>query len=50
MPDRNVTATPLSETIEYKIIYRNVDDAIVVNPTTYTIETETFSLNEPIKT
>ena len=50
MPDRDVTVTPLSETIEYKIVYRNVDDAVVDNPTAYTIETETFSLNEPIKT
>jgi hypothetical protein len=50
MPDRDVTATPLSEIIEYKIVYRNVDDAEVDNPDTYTVETETFTLNEPIKT
>ena len=50
MPAREVVATPLSEIIEYKIVYKNVDDAVVDNPTTYTVETETFSLNEPIKT
>ena len=50
MPDRDVTATPLSEVIEYKIVYRNVDDAVMDNPDTYTIETPTFSLKEPTKT
>jgi hypothetical protein len=50
MPDREVVATPLSEIIEYKIVYKNVDDAVVENPTTYTIETETFTLNDPIRT
>jgi hypothetical protein len=50
MPDREVTATPLSEIIEYEIVYGNIEGASADNPTTYTIETETFSLNEPIKT
>jgi len=50
MPDRDVTATPLSEVIEYKIVYRNIDDAVMDNPDTYTIETSTFSLKEPTKT
>jgi hypothetical protein len=50
MPDRDVTATPLSEVIEYNIVYRNVDDAVMDNPDTYTIETSTFSLKEPTKT
>jgi hypothetical protein len=50
MPDRDVMATPLSEIIEYKIVYKNVDDAVVDNPDTYTIETPTFILNEPVKT
>jgi hypothetical protein len=49
MPDRDVTATPLTEAIEYNIVYGNIEGASVDNPTTYTIETETFSLNEPTK-
>ncbi|MBR7037587.1 hypothetical protein IKI14_07335 [bacterium] len=48
MPARDVTATPLSSVIEYNIIYSNVDE--VTNPTTYTVETETFTLNEPTRT
>jgi hypothetical protein len=48
MPDREVTATPLSSVIEYNIIYSNVDE--VTNPTTYTVETPTFTLNEPTRT
>jgi len=50
MPDREVTARPLSEVIEYYIIYKNVEEALVDNPTTYTIETERFMLENPIKT
>ena len=50
MPARDVTATPLTSVEEYEIEYGNIDGATESNPRTYTIETETFSLEEPTKT
>jgi hypothetical protein len=50
MPDREVTATPLSSVIEYEIEYENIEWVDVDNPTIYTVETETFTLREPNRT
>ena len=39
--------TPKFELVDFKIIYNNMDNANNSNPTTYTIETATFSLTAP---
>ena len=41
--------TPVFELVNFEIIYKNMDNAINNNPTTYTIETATFSLTAPSK-
>jgi hypothetical protein len=48
MPDRDVTATPLSSPIEYNIIY-NIDGATISGINSYNIETSDFTLPYPIK-
>ena len=48
MPDRDVTATPLSSPIEYNIIY-NIDGATISGINSYNIETPDFTLPYPIK-
>ena len=51
MPANNVTATPLSALMYYNIIYNNVDGATMEgNPSEYSVETPTFTLNNPEKT
>lgn len=51
MPANDVTATPLSTLIYYNISYNNVDGAVTQgNPSEYSVETPTFSLNNPEKT
>ena len=50
MPGRTVTVTSLTKPETYTISYENIDEASVSNPTSYTIETPDFSLNNPEKT
>jgi len=47
--EKNSVITPTFTPITYQLTYDNIDDAtfITPNPTTYNIETETFSLNRP---
>ena len=45
----NSVITPIFTPITYQITYDNIDDAtfITPNPSTYNVETETFTLNRP---
>ena len=47
--NKNSLITPTYTPIAYQLSYDNIDDATFVtpNPSTYTIETETFTLNRP---
>jgi len=47
--NKNSLITPTYTPITYQLSYDNIDDAtfITPNPSTYTIETETFTLNRP---
>ncbi|MBQ3950408.1 MAG: hypothetical protein II661_08040, partial [Bacteroidales bacterium] len=47
--NKNSLITPTYTPITYQITYDNIDDATFVtpNPSTYTIETETFTLSRP---
>ena len=49
--NENVTLTPnfAKTAIEYTITYHSTDGATNINPTTYTIETETFEFEKAIK-
>ena len=49
MPDRDVTATPLSRAINYTISYNNIDGASISGVNIYNIETPDFTLSHPIK-
>ena len=47
--DNNSVITPIFTPITYQLTYDNIDDATFINPnpSTYNIETETFSLSRP---
>ncbi len=47
--NHDLTLTAKFEPSTYNIVYENIDGIIVDNPTTYNIETETITLNEPTK-
>ena len=49
MPDTNITYYAKWTPVEYTITYNGVEGLSVSNPTTYTIETETFTLTNPTK-
>ncbi len=48
--DGDMSFTAKVSPITYKIVYKSIIDFNSTNPTTYTIETETFSLNVPSST
>ena len=51
MPANDVTATPISALRYYSIIYNNVEGAVMQeNPSEYSVETPSFTLNNPSKT
>ena len=49
MPSENVTYYAKWTPVEYTITYNGVEGLSVSNPTTYTFETETFTLTNPTK-
>ena len=49
MPKNNITITAVTTAIEYSINY-NLDNGTAQNPTSYTVETPTFSLTAPTRT
>ena len=51
MPEKAVTLTANAKPINYEINYNNIDGATfaTANPTTYNVETETFTLTNPTK-
>ena len=50
MPNNDVTAEVILNLIEYKILYNNLEWATILpNPDRFTVETPTFTLNNPTK-
>jgi hypothetical protein len=50
MPANDLYVTPMSKPILYTILYNNISGATMEdNPTSYNIETSSFTLNNPSK-
>ena len=51
MPEKAVTLTANAKVINYNITYQNTDGStfVTANPENYTVETESFTLNNPTK-